>query len=197
LGRKKSFKIHIPGWPWEDLSWQEERAPGWNEHLTAPMNHDKYRKRSSLASSALVTGMRTATASVESSSLVPGSRKNTILSDQPTSKRNSYLSNEVRRSGDSGRPMTINSIDDAAWTRAVKRRQVIQEIVSSEESYVADMKVLVNVWHTAGISQSLGPLTPCCRYISHFLPLPLRYPIELNLRFSTTSWRFFIHMKNW
>ena len=36
-------------------------------------------------------------------------------------------------------------IDDAAWERARQRRRTLEEILESEESYVADLKVLVNV----------------------------------------------------
>lgn len=136
------FTAHVPGWPSDE---SDKRLSG-NDFLTIPAAHDRHSKRSSLASSGFVTGMRTATASVESSSLMPDSRRNTTFSDNQTSNRRSYLSNgDARMSGESGRPMTVNSMDDAAWHRGVKRRQIIQELVSSEESYVADMKVLVNV----------------------------------------------------
>ncbi|KAI9870394.1 MAG: hypothetical protein M1830_004299 [Pleopsidium flavum] len=39
-------------------------------------------------------------------------------------------------------------MDEAAWDRALKRRKILEELVSSEESYVADLKVLTNVYFT-------------------------------------------------
>ncbi len=146
LRRRKSSHsgtstARIASWSSDEF---EKRSHG-NDFLTVPLGHDNH-KRSSLASSRFITGVRTATASVQSSSILPDSRRNTMFSDHRTTNRSSYLSNgDVRGSTESGQPLVSHSIDDAAWTRAVKRRQVIQEIVSSEESYVADMKVLVNV----------------------------------------------------
>lgn len=35
-------------------------------------------------------------------------------------------------------------IDEGAWLRSVQRRKVLEELIASEESYIGDMKVLVN-----------------------------------------------------
>ncbi|RMD41059.1 hypothetical protein DV735_g4075, partial [Chaetothyriales sp. CBS 134920] len=46
------------------------------------------------------------------------------------------------------RPPTPSSIDEAALQRAVKRRQILDEIVSTEESYLADLRALVYLMST-------------------------------------------------
>jgi hypothetical protein len=39
-------------------------------------------------------------------------------------------------------------IDEGTIRRAIQRRRILEELISSEESYIGDMKVLVNVYHT-------------------------------------------------
>lgn len=46
---------------------------------------------------------------------------------------------------DSHVPSGTNLFDDATWSRSVQRRKVLEELVATEESYVADMKAFVNV----------------------------------------------------
>ena len=37
------------------------------------------------------------------------------------------------------------SLDEAAWNRATKRRQLLREMLDTEASYVAGLKALANV----------------------------------------------------
>lgn len=53
-----------------------------------------------------------------------------------------------RFSTDSDRPATVSSIDENALWRGVKRRRVLEELVTTEESYVADLKALVYLMST-------------------------------------------------
>ncbi|KAJ4292492.1 hypothetical protein N0V90_009154 [Kalmusia sp. IMI 367209] len=39
-------------------------------------------------------------------------------------------------------------IDEGAWVRSVQRRKIVEELISTEESYIADLKVLVNDYFT-------------------------------------------------
>lgn len=52
---------------------------------------------------------------------------------------------EMRASFDSHAPSLTPVIDEATWLRSVQRRKILEEIVSTEEGYLSDMKVFVNV----------------------------------------------------
>ena len=59
--------------------------------------------------------------------------------------RDSRLSNKANQdSSDSGRA-SLKTAELAAWARAIQRRKVLEELFSSEKSYVADLKVLLHV----------------------------------------------------
>ncbi len=59
--------------------------------------------------------------------------------------RDSRLSNRANRdSSDSGQA-SLKTVELAAWARATQRRKVLEELFSSEKSYVADLKVLLHV----------------------------------------------------
>ena len=59
--------------------------------------------------------------------------------------RGSRLSNRANReSSDSGQA-SLKTVELAAWARAIQRRKVLEELFSSEKSYVADLKVLLHV----------------------------------------------------
>jgi len=43
-------------------------------------------------------------------------------------------------------PLSLGALtEEDAWKRAVQRRHILEELVSSEESYISDMKALFNV----------------------------------------------------
>lgn len=52
---------------------------------------------------------------------------------------------DSRTSADSLRPTLSPTIDEATHTRSIKRRQLLQEIVSTESDYVSGLKSLSNV----------------------------------------------------
>jgi len=46
-------------------------------------------------------------------------------------------------------PLSLGTLmEEDAWKRAVQRKHILEELVSSEESYVSDMKALFNVGWT-------------------------------------------------
>ena len=107
-------------------------------------NRAGHRKSTSHSSSAFVTAVKSATASLASMSLAPRSRHLTRSNRSRAINRSSKVSSQdVRMSTDSRRASFV--IDEAAWARSLKRRQVLEEILTSEESYVADLKVFINV----------------------------------------------------
>ena len=79
-------------------------------------------------------------------------------------------------------------IDEGAWLRSVQRRKVLEELIASEESYIGDMKVLVNVWALIKVLEikltSFHRTTLCCY---HPCPHYLRKP---ELQSSKTSLKF-------
>lgn len=101
-----------------------------------------HHKTSSWSSSGFVTAVKSTTASLGPLSLANQSRK---------TKRSTFLRSSKRSSGRSHRASVDSSqgsgqvVDEAAWARAIQRRRTLEELVSSEESYIADLKVLVNV----------------------------------------------------
>ncbi|KIX94858.1 uncharacterized protein Z520_09548 [Fonsecaea multimorphosa CBS 102226] len=102
-----------------------------------------HRKRCSTASSGFVHTMKTASLSNASFSLVPRSLR------VGRSRDDSYIfSSSARHSVESDRPTTSASVDEAAFRRAIKRRQILVELVTSEESYIADLKALIYLYST-------------------------------------------------
>ncbi|KAL4971508.1 hypothetical protein BDW66DRAFT_165117 [Aspergillus desertorum] len=81
--------------------------------------------------------IKTATISITSQS-VARSRRNT----QSTTNRSK---SDFRASIDSLRPTLTACIDEEAQNRAIKRRQVLQEIVSTESDYLFDLKALLDL----------------------------------------------------
>lgn len=101
-----------------------------------------HRKRHSTASSGFVHTIKTASLSNASFSLAP-------LSTRIGWSAESCLAGSYhRQSTDSDRPGTNSSMDDAAFRRGLKRRQIIGELVRTEESYVADLKALIYIYST-------------------------------------------------
>lgn len=107
-----------------------------------------HRKSGSWASSAnFVTAVKSATITVASASIAPLSRSASKKSDRRKLYRGSsgLFESEPRFSTDSGRPSLSLIIDDAARQRARKRREKIEELIKTEESYLSDLKALSNV----------------------------------------------------
>jgi len=107
---------------------------------THRMNHGK---RHSTASSGFVHTIKTASLSNASFSLAPLSTRIGWSTDSCAA-----FSSHHRQSADSDRPATNSSMDEAAFRRGLKRRQIILELVRTEESYVADLKALIYMYST-------------------------------------------------
>lgn len=115
-----------------------------------------HRKSGSWASSVnFITAVKSATMTVASASIAPLSRSASKRSSHPRLYRGSsgLFDSEPRFSTESGRPSLSLIIDDAARQRAKKRREKIEELIKTEESYLSDLKALSNV------SFALGSLT--------------------------------------
>ena len=116
-------------------------------HRQREIGHSRHQKTSSHSSSAFITAVKTASVSLASLSVAPRSRHAARSSRFRSEHRNSGQSQyDFRPSMETTRKLSGPFMDEAAWDRALRRRKILEELVSSEESYVADLKVLANVY---------------------------------------------------
>ena len=108
-----------------------------------------HRKRPSTVSSGFVHTVKTASLTNTTLSFLSRSLRLTHSSDIQ-----GHRGSDPRFSVDSDRPTTTSSVDEAALYRGMKRRQIIEEIITSEEGYVADLKALVFLYSTLLASAS-------------------------------------------
>ncbi|RVX68219.1 hypothetical protein B0A52_08728 [Exophiala mesophila] len=117
----------------------QEPADSGSIHLI----HKLHKKRRSTASSGFVHTVKTASLSNASLSLIPRSLRLGRSTDS-----SGIFGHCDRPSMDSDRPPTTSSVDDAVFSRGIKRRQIIQELIRTEESYIADLKALIYLYST-------------------------------------------------
>jgi hypothetical protein len=135
-----SLKVRRERWSLDDFEETGSARPA----LARRQTINSHRKTPSWSSSGFVEAVKSATVGLGASNAVPSGRRNrkSILRNSDVSSRLSYSGN--RASIDSGHGST-HLIDEATWARAIQRRRTLEELVSSEESYISDLKVLVNV----------------------------------------------------
>lgn len=107
-----------------------------------------HRKSESWTSSVnFVTAVKSATITIASASIAPLSRSGSKRSGRARLIRVSsgLFDPEPRFSTDTGRPSLSLIVDDGARQRARKRREKIEELIRTEESYLSDLKALSNV----------------------------------------------------
>jgi RhoGEF domain len=109
----------------------------------SPPKHSCHQKRTSNASSRFVATVKTASMSNDSMSLLPRSHRFSRVTDARGNR-----GSDPRSSIDSQKTPSVSSSDESALRRSIKRRQVLQEVLSSEEGYVGDLKALHNLFST-------------------------------------------------
>lgn len=151
LRKKKAQKpIHVTPrdqrWTLDDF--EANTSPSQKQYR--PSQH---RKQGSYSSSvAFVTAVRSATATLASASVATVSRRN---SKWRRVQRSSLVSgSEARPSIETQRSV----MDEAAKARSRKRRERIEELIRTEEGYVADLKALSNVPPTSRDNASLAKI---------------------------------------
>jgi hypothetical protein len=92
-----------------------------------------------------VTAMKSASMTIGSASLAP--RSDAGLHGKVRLGNRSSNYSEARRSIESHRGALGPVLDESAWLRSLQRRKVVEELIASEEGYIADLKVLINVCH--------------------------------------------------
>ena len=105
-----------------------------------PTNHHN---RFSTNSSGLVHTVKTASFSHGSFSVLSKS-----FQLGQSSETRALFSSHSRFSSESERPSTNHSVDEAAICRSFKRRQILDEMLTTEETYIADLKALVYLMST-------------------------------------------------
>ena len=103
-----------------------------------------HQKASSWASSGIRNAIKSATGRLHSATSRPHSPIFTRARFLK-SNRGSRVSNATGQVSMDGDLVSARLIEHAAKERAVQRRRIVEELVSSEESYVADLKVLLHV----------------------------------------------------
>ncbi|ORY15712.1 Rho guanyl nucleotide exchange factor [Clohesyomyces aquaticus] len=103
------------------------------------------RRKSESTSSSMgcVTGLKSASITLASASIAPRSDGGAFHGQGRHANRGSHYS-DARRSTDSNPGVLGPVIDEGAWLRSMQRRRIVEEIISSEESYIGDLKVLIN-----------------------------------------------------
>jgi hypothetical protein len=104
-----------------------------------------HKKSSSGSSFGFVTAVKSATVSLASFSVAPRSRRTGVSSRHQRTDRSSKASNAGRLSEDSSYIARGAAIDQDVLNRLLQRRRVLEEIINTEESYVGDVKFLMNV----------------------------------------------------
>ncbi|KAL4763112.1 putative Rho guanyl nucleotide exchange factor [Aspergillus foveolatus] len=118
--------------------WQHvPRGSGDQTHLSFPRGSLEQQWEKLSGKSSHLGTIKTATISITSQS-VARSRRTT----QSTTNRSK---SDFRTSIDSLRPTLTACIDEEAQNRAIKRRQVLQEIITTESDYLFDLKALLDL----------------------------------------------------
>ncbi|KAJ5597321.1 hypothetical protein N7537_007405 [Penicillium hordei] len=118
----------------ESPIYQKKYVEGWSDSSS----HGSQGHQSSASDSSQLGTVKTTTASIGSQSLI---RSRTTIQ----SARSQSIRSDVRYSGESSRPTSSQHADEAAETRATRRRHILQELVETESDYVLGLKALIGI----------------------------------------------------
>lgn len=111
----------------------------------APEGSRARKSMSEASSEGLIDAVNSATATLFSTSITQSENRIGRLGRLRRNTTSNRPSDETSNSCDSWPHMSAAVIDRVTWSRAVQRRKILEELIESEESYVADLKILVNV----------------------------------------------------
>lgn len=143
--RKRTLTAREERWTLDDLDDDGNSA---KTRMPQRVKGTGHQKSSSWSPFGFVAAVRSATANLKPSHSGPRSRA-TQRSYVLRNSRSSRLSNPQYDLPASEGQRSASANDQAACDRAVRRRKILEELVSSEESYVADLKVLLHVRNRA------------------------------------------------
>ncbi|KAF2839300.1 hypothetical protein M501DRAFT_954611 [Patellaria atrata CBS 101060] len=149
LRKRNTRQLQEPVPPNKPSTYEHQALTSGKPHLrTVSSEYRRHRKSGSFTSSlAFVTAVKSASITLASTSLGPFSRRTGRTGYVRSDNRSSGFS-EVRLSMDSAAASVGHILDEAAWGRSIKRRKILEELIASEEGYIGDLKVLVNVYFT-------------------------------------------------
>ena len=166
-------------WSLDDL----DEDTGTNFHIPRLDHPGGHRKASSWSSNGFVTAVKSAAPSLGQDSPSQRSEKGSRLRFFRRSNRNSRSSDATQRASIDSNNDIARVVDEAAYNRAVQRRKIIEEILTSEEGYINDLKVLAHVCSSCvieirGVNGS--------RFISPFLAQPPIFHALCNSKWNAT-----------
>ncbi|EKG18351.1 hypothetical protein MPH_04352 [Macrophomina phaseolina MS6] len=156
--------------------WTVDGSATEHQRLSADrtFKREGHKKSASLTSSlAFVTAVKSASITLASTSIAPLNRFGTKRSRTSHAHRGSAVS-DARLVVDSAYSAITPVMDERAWERAKQRRRILEEIIASEEGYIGDLKVLINVYFSVLTSVPTVPnqtRTAIHRNVSQILQL--------------------------
>ncbi|KAI1082770.1 Dbl homology domain-containing protein [Whalleya microplaca] len=110
---------------------------------------DGHRKSSSGSSYGFVAAVRSASVSLASNSVITRPRRHTARSSHGRADRSSRGSASCPRFSEDSASFESTYIADPGVTeRLLQRRRILEELINTEESYIGDIKFLMNVYVT-------------------------------------------------
>ncbi|KAH8723263.1 hypothetical protein GQ44DRAFT_621070 [Phaeosphaeriaceae sp. PMI808] len=122
-----------------DVSNHDSNIPRWPTRISESLRRTSDSMSSSMG---FVTTMKSASITVAGTSIAPYSDTGFNGKSRIGNRSSNY--SDARKSLDSPRAPLGPIIDESAWLRSLQRRKVVEELIASEESYIADLKVLIN-----------------------------------------------------
>ncbi|RGP75012.1 hypothetical protein FLONG3_5880 [Fusarium longipes] len=147
LHRRVSHRDHEDAiWP-SDAGWQYLES---NQTYQQVLHHKLSRRLSSSGSSlGLIAAVQSASISLASGSAVSRSRSRRHHSRsrcRSRAEQSSRASLSVPRFSEDSIPLEKGNIDVAAMHRSLRRRQILEELISTEEGYIGDIRFLIHAY---------------------------------------------------
>ncbi|KAM0329891.1 hypothetical protein ACHAQA_004056 [Verticillium albo-atrum] len=141
----------------DDSFWNTSGPGDWSPQSRKRAQH---RTSSSGSSFGFVTAMKSASVSLASASVVTRQKRDAGVSrGQSRTEHSSRASFAAARlSEDSGYGDRMPAYDPAAVERSLQRRRILEELISTEEGYIGDVRFLMNVYVTLLASLPTLPL---------------------------------------
>lgn len=144
LHRRVSHRGHEESvWP-PGAGWQYLES---DQAYQRSIHHRFGRRLSSSGSSlSLIAAVKSASISLASGSVVSRSQRRHARSRcRSRAERSSRASLSVPRFSEDSIPLERGKIDVAAMHRSLRRRQILEELISTEEGYIGDIRFLIHV----------------------------------------------------
>ncbi|KAF5659693.1 hypothetical protein FHETE_9290 [Fusarium heterosporum] len=132
------------GWP-AKAGWKHLESKG--THRRSLRRRLSRRLSSSGSSLGLIAAVQSASISIASASAISRSRKNHCHSHgRSRTERSSRASLSAPRFSEDSVPLEKVKMDGAAIHRSLRRRQILEELISTEESYIGDIRFLMHTY---------------------------------------------------